>query len=210
MNKTLIKIIFWTIIAVVAFSVKYSDPVNRTTKDYIITAVLLSCAALYGVLKALLRQGKLDKYFRAVSDYLGVDEEKVMRDYKKNKYNNNIKWAEKGYAKYQFDLGLCYANGEGVAKDFIQAVVWYRKAAEQDHAGAQYCLGLCYYFGDGVIKDYELAVYWYQKAATQGVARAQYYLGRCFANGDGVTKDQEQADYWYSKAAKQGVVSVPE
>ena len=54
----------------------------------------------------------------------------------------------------QYSLGVCYADGRGVAKDYVEAVKWYRKAAEQNHAGAQYNLGVCYANGQGVAKDY--------------------------------------------------------
>jgi uncharacterized protein len=36
-----------------------------------------------------------------------------------------------------------------VAKDQVEAVKWYRKAAEQNLAKAQYNLGVCYARGDG-------------------------------------------------------------
>ena len=39
--------------------------------------------------------------------------------------------AEKGNKIAQFFLGMMYANGEGVAKDFKEAVKWCRKAAEK-------------------------------------------------------------------------------
>ncbi len=52
--------------------------------------------------------------------------------------------AEKGDAKAQGNLGLCYDNGEGVAKDAAEAVKWYRKAAEQGLTQAQFNLGNCY------------------------------------------------------------------
>jgi len=42
----------------------------------------------------------------------------------------------------QFNLGVCYADGDGVAKDAEQAVSWYRRAAEAGHAGAQFNLGV--------------------------------------------------------------------
>ncbi len=42
----------------------------------------------------------------------------------------------------QYNLGVMYANGQGVPKDEKQAVVWYRKAAEQGYADAQHNLGL--------------------------------------------------------------------
>ena len=54
------------------------------------------------------------------------------------------KAAEQNDAKAQHDLGVCYANGEGVAKDHVEAVRWFRKAAEQNFAAAQNNLGVCY------------------------------------------------------------------
>jgi uncharacterized protein len=42
--------------------------------------------------------------------------------------------AENGDAKAQEQLGQMYQNGEGVAKDNVQATVWLRKAAEQRSA----------------------------------------------------------------------------
>ena len=38
--------------------------------------------------------------------------------------------AEQGDTEAQYDLGLMYANGEGVARDDEQAVRWFRSAAE--------------------------------------------------------------------------------
>ena len=59
-----------------------------------------------------------------------------------------VKWyrkaAEQNDAEAQYNLGVCYANGQGVAKDEVEAVKWYRKAAEQNYAAAQYNLGVCY------------------------------------------------------------------
>jgi TPR repeat protein len=39
------------------------------------------------------------------------------------------------------DVGVCYQQGSGVAKDEIKGVEWFAKAAAQNHAGAQYNLG---------------------------------------------------------------------
>ena len=58
-------------------------------------------------------------------------------------------------------------NGQGVAKDEVEAVKWYRKAAEQNDADAQNNLGVCYANGQGVAKDEVEAVKWYRKAAEQ-------------------------------------------
>ena len=72
-----------------------------------------------------------------------------------------------------------------MAKDQVEAVKWYRKAAEQNLAEAQYNLGVCYYNGEGVAKDEVEAVKWFRKAAEQNYARAQYNLGVCYERGDG-------------------------
>ena len=37
----------------------------------------------------------------------------------------------KANARAQFNLGVMYANGDGVPKDAAEAVKWYRKAADQ-------------------------------------------------------------------------------
>jgi|SRR5262245_110492 len=77
--------------------------------------------------------------------------------------------AEAGDAESQVELGRRYDQGEGVAKDQVEAVKWYRKAAEQNYARAQNNLGVCYDRGEGVPKDHVEAVKWYRKAAEQNV-----------------------------------------
>ena len=62
--------------------------------------------------------------------------------------------AKAGIALAQYNLGLMYDTGNGVPKDAVQAVSWYRKAAEQGYASAQNNLGLMYYTGNGVPKDF--------------------------------------------------------
>ena len=113
-------------------------------------------------------------------------------------------WAEKGEAEGQLNLGVCYTRGHGVAKDDVQAVAWFRKAAVQGFAPAQTLLGHRYFGGEGVPKDQALAVTWYRKAAEQGNASAQMSLGECYGGGKGVEKDFVQAVKWYRKAAEQG------
>ena len=109
--------------------------------------------------------------------------------------------AKQGDADAQYNLGNCYLNGEGVAKDYVEAVKWYRKAAEQRNARAQVSLGFCYCRGEGVAKDYVETVKWYRKAADQGDAVAQYWLGGCYLNGEGVAKDFVEAYAWYNLAS---------
>ena len=119
----------------------------------------------------------------------------------KNTFQKTKAKAEQGNADAQVRLGVCYNKGEGVAKDFVEAVKWFRKAAEQGHAGAQLMLGVCYAGGFGVAKDFVEAVKWYRKAAAQGDAIAQYSLGACYYAGIGVEKDSVEAYAWWNLAS---------
>jgi TPR repeat protein len=112
--------------------------------------------------------------------------------------------AEQGLADAQFNLGIMYANGQGVPQDYAAAMTWYRKAAEQGHGGAQNNLVNMYAKGQGVPQDYGAAVSWYRKAADQGDALAQFNLGLMYANGWGVPQDYVQAHMWWNLAADQG------
>ncbi|MBQ7215874.1 MAG: SEL1-like repeat protein [Synergistaceae bacterium] len=91
-----------------------------------------------------------------------------------------------------------------IAKDYEQAVVWYRKSAEQGNADGQFNLGFMYRNGYGVEQDYEQAVYWFRKAAEQGLARGQYNRGVMYENGYRVVKNLQEARKWYQLAADQG------
>jgi len=51
--------------------------------------------------------------------------------------------AESGNATAQYNLGYCYEYGRGVAKDYVEAAKWYRKAADQGDSYAQCNLGSC-------------------------------------------------------------------
>lgn len=112
--------------------------------------------------------------------------------------------AEAGKAQAQFSLGVMYANGRGVEKDYAEAVKWYRKAADQGYASAQSNIGLMYDFGEGMERDYAVAVKWYRKAAEQGHAKAQNALGSMYNDGHGVEKDYAEAVKWYRNAAERG------
>ena len=81
--------------------------------------------------------------------------------------------AEQGDAEAQYNLGVSYYNGEGVAQDYAEAVKWWRKAAEQGYADAQYNLGLSYY-----TKFYQQdkALELFKAAARQGHKEAQKTL----------------------------------
>ena len=111
--------------------------------------------------------------------------------------------ASRGNAEAQYRLGRMYDLGEGVQKDYREAVGWYRRAAEQNHAPAQFALAEMYKNGDGVAKDINEAVKWYRRAADNGSAGAQLLLGVLYESGVGVKQDFADAARWYRRSAEQ-------
>lgn len=75
-------------------------------------------------------------------------------------------------------MGIYYESGLGVAKNYEEAVKWYRKAAEQGNPVAQNSLAYCYEKGKGITKNIDEAITWYRKAANQGDNSAEKSLLR--------------------------------
>lgn len=64
----------------------------------------------------------------------------LLSAFAQNDINSIKKAAEQGDAQAQFNLGNCYAKGEGVSKDLKEAVKWWCRAADQGHAKAKEAL----------------------------------------------------------------------
>ncbi len=45
--------------------------------------------------------------------------------------------AEQGNAEAQYLLGCCYQFGDGIAKNKVEAGIWFRKSAQQGYTQAQ-------------------------------------------------------------------------
>ena len=112
-----------------------------------------------------------------------------------------MKWlAEKGNAAAQYNVGVQYEKGQGVAKDYREAIKWYRLAAAQGHADAEANLGWMYGNGLGVPQSWDEAVKWYRLAAAQGDRAAQMSLGAMYASGHGVPQDYVLSYMWLTIA----------
>jgi TPR repeat protein len=110
------------------------------------------------------------------------------------------------YAQYR--MGYRYANGDGVEKNLVESLKWYRKAAENGQIEAQYRLGFIYEQGRGVPVNYVESASWWRKAADQGHAGAQFSLGYCYGRGEGVPRNPSEAAKWFRKSADQGNTSA--
>ncbi len=80
--------------------------------------------------------------------------------------------AHQGDAAAQVELGGRYHQGQGVARNFKEALFWYTKAALQGNPAAQQHLGVMYAKGQGVAKNLIYSYAWSAVAAGQGQAAA--------------------------------------
>jgi TPR repeat protein len=99
-------------------------------------------------------------------------------------------------------------NGNGVNKDPVEAVKWFRKAGDNGSPGAQVRIGDCYAQGLGVSKDHVEAVKWYRMAAESGDVQAQFRLGMSYSRGEGLPRNDVEAVKWLRKAAASGNPTV--
>jgi len=112
--------------------------------------------------------------------------------------------AAKGSPSAQNNLGVLYAKGQGVPRDYREAAKWFRLAAEQGDPAAQSNLGIFYAKGQGVPQDDQQAVKWFLLGARQGDANAQFNLGIMYDVGRGVAQNDIVAAAWYLLALENG------
>jgi len=100
-----------------------------------------------------------------------------------------IAQAKAGDAVAQYKLGYDYYLGHGVALDYVQAAIWWRKSADQGFPQAQNNLGVLYNAGKGVPQSYTEAYFWENLAA----ARANGSLQTQFAKN----RDESASRLWF-------------
>lgn len=115
------------------------------------------------------------------------------------------KAARQGSLGAATNIGLMYADGNGIPKDPAQAAIWFRQAAEGGDATAQYNLALMYGRGDGVSQDYKESVRWLTAAADQQLVPALMDLAAFYLHPpDGTVADVDRAIGYDEKAADLG------
>jgi uncharacterized protein len=109
----------------------------------------------------------------------------------------------------QYKLGLKYYNGQGVSKNNVEAMKYFKKAAAQGHADAQYKLGRMYEYDVEIPGEPEAmkAQEDFAKKADAGTENrfdAKNYLMAMGNLMQNVNQLQAEAVKWYKKAAFQG------
>ena len=112
--------------------------------------------------------------------------------------------AAKGDANAQYNVGMMYDKGQGVAQSDQEALKWFRLSANQGLAQAQYNAGMMYRDGQGVAQSDQEALKWFRLSANQGNADAQNNIGVMHQHGQGVEENYQEALKWFRLAANQG------
>ena len=76
----------------------------------------------------------------------------------------------------QFQVGLCYYNGDGVDKDLSQSFYWFNKSSEQKNDKALFRMALFYIEGIYVSRDIYQGRKYMLDAALKGNINATRWL----------------------------------
>lgn len=109
-----------------------------------------------------------------------------------------------GDAAAQYEVGMRFAEGRGVATDAEKAAAWFARAAQQGLAPAQFRLASLLEKGTGVTQDMQRARSLYEQAAAAGNVQAMHNLGVLYAEGGLGQPDMAVALVWFRKAAEHG------
>jgi TPR repeat protein len=101
-------------------------------------------------------------------------------------------------------LGVAARDGIARARDDVEAVLWFRKAAALRHEYALYNLGRMYWEGrGGLTKDHAEAVRLWRKAAFYGNPWGRLALAEALEKGDGTPANMTGALDLYRDVAPQ-------
>ena len=88
--------------------------------------------------------------------------------------------ADAGDKDAQFNLGMRYYEGNGIAKNMSTAFQYLKPLADAGYTKAYLPVADMYHRGQGVAKDRNAAEMWYKKAAEAGNAKARNILLKSF------------------------------
>lgn len=112
--------------------------------------------------------------------------------------------AEAGNSEAQHQLGMVYANANGVELNYSEAFKWIEKAANNKHAQSLRTLAWLYANGFGTEQNDQQAQACTIKLAELGEAKDQYFLASLYQSGVyGMKPDSEKMIYWYYQSAQQ-------
>lgn len=112
--------------------------------------------------------------------------------------------ADAGHIISAYNLGVMYAEGQGVPRNDKMAVQYFERAAKSNFAKAQHNLGKMYWHGTGVSKDPDKARTLFLAAMKEGDLDATATIAEMHRMGAGFPVDLKKSASLYEMSAKQG------
>lgn len=113
-------------------------------------------------------EGFLDDFHRAVELWNRGDYEACVPLFEK--------LAAAGDATAQYNLGVCYRDGLGVARNDAKKLAFWTRAAEAGNIVAAYNVAVCHELGDGIPAMPDAALMWYRRSACEGFPAAVKWM----------------------------------
>jgi TPR repeat protein len=111
--------------------------------------------------------------------------------------------AKNGDTRAQLDLAYRYRDGNGVKRDYAEAMRWAHPVADRGNPDAMDFVGWMYFEGLGVKPSPEIAAGYFKAAAAKSPSAA-WNLGQCYFAALGVDQDVGKALAAWKRAAELG------
>lgn len=111
--------------------------------------------------------------------------------------------ANGGDGTAQLKLAYRFRDGDGVKKDYAEAMRWAHRAADAGNAPAMDFVGWIFFTGLGVKENASIA-FGYFKAAAAKSPQGAYNLGQCYFAAQGIEQDIPKALAAWKSAAERG------
>ena len=108
--------------------------------------------------------------------------------------------ANKGNVQAMYVLGLAYAQGIFIEKDYNLAKFWWEKASAHGCHGSDYGLARMYRLGIGVEQNFETALRYLKQAATSENPQILYAVGYFYYKGLGIEQSYSKAIEYFKSA----------
>lgn len=116
-------------------------------------------------------------------------------------FRKSIAMGEKTVAAH--NLAERYRQGEGVEKDYAQAIYYHSMAARRKYPDSICCLGIMHTNGQGMPRNETKGVRLLRRAQKLGSLRAALELGKCYDRGIGVPQNWKKAMAIYAELAEE-------
>lgn len=128
-------------------------------------------------------------------------------------YDEARKWLElatsKGNKAFNA-LGIMYALGYGVDKNFKKAEELFKKAGDAAGGNSYHNLGVIYHKGLAGKKDQKLSLKYHKLAVEAGDPESASYLGQLYYVGAGVPKSYKKAIEYYKRNRTRQCICIGE